>query len=72
MTSYASISRGSPPVTGSSRSSRSRRTPAPPRTRPPRPLPGVAVPSEPPATPDVIAEGGHDEAAADAIRALVD
>jgi len=35
-------------------------------------LPGVAVPYEPPSTPDVIAEGGHDEAAADAIRALVD
>ena len=34
-------------------------------------LPGVAVAYEPPLHPDVVADGGHDEAAAAAIQALV-
>jgi adenylylsulfate kinase len=35
-------------------------------------LPGIAVAYEPPTNPDVVAEGGHDEAAARAILALVE
>ena len=34
-------------------------------------LPGVGAPYEPPAAPDVVAEGGHDEQAAAAIERLI-